>query len=71
MEITWNSVSKDLGKRSISKNDLKDRGIEIAINRKYDGYQVGLAKVFWEENRIGSESKFQWKDRSKITQISD
>ena len=59
MEITWNSVSKDLGRRSISKNDLKVRVIEIAINCKYDGYEGGLAKVFWEENRIRSESK--WK----------
>ena len=32
---------KDLAKRTISNNILKDRVYEIAINPKYDGYQIG------------------------------
>ena len=36
------SDSKDLAKRTISDNILKDRAYEIARNREYDGYQRAL-----------------------------
>ena len=39
------SDSKDLTKRSIPDKSLKEKAYEIAINRKYDGYQRELASM--------------------------
>ena len=39
---------KDLAKTTISGNILKDRGFEIARNKKYDGYQRTLARVVYK-----------------------
>ena len=36
---------KNLAKRTISDNILKDRGYEIVRNHKYDGYQRALASM--------------------------
>ena len=51
------SDSKDLAKRTISDNILKDRAYEIARNLGYDGYQRALAsmvcKVFNKKTRSG------------------
>ena len=48
--------SKDLAKRTISDKILKDRAYELAINPKYDGYQIGLTSIVYKffENRTGS-----------------
>ena len=55
------SDSKDLAKRTISDNILKDRAYKIARNPKYDGYQRRLASMIYEffnkKNRIRSECK--------------
>ena len=42
------SDSKDLAKRTVSDKILKDRAYEVAINRKYDGYQKGLATIVYK-----------------------
>ena len=42
------SDSKDLAKRTISDKILKDRAYEIARNRRYDGYQRGLASIVYK-----------------------
>ena len=42
------SNSKGLGKRTISDKILKDRAYEIAINPKYDGYQIGLTSMVYK-----------------------
>ena len=39
------SDTKDLAKRTISGRTWKDRAYAIAINFKYNGYQIGLASV--------------------------
>ena len=36
---------KDLNKRTQSDKVLRDKVFEIASNRKYDGYQRGLASM--------------------------
>ena len=41
------SDSKDLAKKTISDNFLKDRAYEIARNCKYDGYQRALASMVY------------------------
>ena len=49
------SASKDLPKRNILENILKDRAYEIARNRKYDGYQSVLASMvykFFDKNIV-------------------
>ena len=42
------SGSKDLAKRTISDNILKDRAYEIAKSRNYDGYQTALASMVYK-----------------------
>ena len=42
------SDSKDLNKRTQSDKSLRDKAYEIASNPKYDGYQRGLAPMFYE-----------------------
>ena len=48
--------SKDLAKRTISDNILKDKAYEIARNRGYDGYKRALASMVYKlfNNKIGS-----------------
>ena len=50
------SDSKDLAKRSISGKILKDRPYGISKNRKYDGYQRGLAVMVYKlfDKKTGS-----------------
>ena len=36
---------KDLAKRTASDKVLRDKAFNIAKNRKYDGYQRGLASM--------------------------
>ena len=47
---------KDLTKRTISDNILKNRAYEIARNWKYDGYQRALASMVYKffDKKIGS-----------------
>ena len=47
---------KDLTKRTVSDQVLKDRAYEIAMNPKYDGYQKGLASMVYKffDKKIGS-----------------
>ena len=40
--------SKDLEKRTQSDKVLKDKAFKIASNSKYDGYQRGLASMFYK-----------------------
>ena len=42
------SDSKDLGKRTISGNILKERAYEIVIYPKCDGYQSGLVRMIYK-----------------------
>ena len=49
--------SKDLAKRTQSDKALRDKVFKIAIDRKYDGYQRGLASMvykFFDKNSIGN-----------------
>ena len=39
--------SKDLLKRAQLDKVLRDKGLKIASDPKYDGYQRGLSKLFW------------------------
>ena len=39
------SDSKDLAKKTVSDDILKDRAYVTAINSKYDGYQIELASI--------------------------
>ena len=39
---------KDLEKRTASDKVLRDKAFNIAKNRKYDGYQRGLASMFYQ-----------------------
>ena len=50
------SDSKDLAKRTISDNILKDRAYEIARNGNYFGYQRALAKMIYKffDKKTGS-----------------
>ena len=40
--------TKDLIKRTQSDKVLKDKGFKIASDLKYDGYQRGLASMFYK-----------------------
>ena len=55
--------SKDLVKRTQSDNVLKDKAFKIASDPKYDGYQRGLASMFFDKKSKGSgiinESNYQ------------
>ena len=42
------SESKDLAKRTISNNILRDTAYEIVRNRGYDGYQRALASMVYK-----------------------
>ena len=49
--------SKDLAKRTQSDKALRDKVFKIAIDRKYDGYQRGLASMvykFFDKKSKGS-----------------
>ena len=39
---------KDLNRRSIADNVLRDKAFNIAKNPKYDGYQRGLTSVVYK-----------------------
>ena len=39
---------KDLAKRTASDKVLRDKAFDIAKNVKYDGYQRGLASMFYK-----------------------
>ena len=52
------SDSKNLAKRTISHNILKERAYEIARNRNYYGYQSRLASMayqFFDKKKLGQE----------------
>ena len=40
--------SKDLAKRTLSDNVLRDKAFEIESDPKYDGYQRGLASMVYK-----------------------
>ena len=40
--------SKDLAKRTLSDNVLRDKAFEIESDPKYDGYQIGLASMVYK-----------------------
>ena len=49
--------TKDLVKGTQSDKSLKDKAFKIASNRKYDGYQRGLASMvykFFDKKSSGS-----------------
>ena len=62
---------KNLAKRTISDNILKDRGYEIVRNHKYDGYQRALASMIYKfldkETRQGKQGWVQITTSWKIT----
>ena len=63
--------NKDLAKRTISDNNLIDKAYEIALNRKYDGYQGGLLSIAYKlffDKETGSRARTT---ESRITQSSD
>ena len=66
------SDSKDVAKRTISDNILREKDYEISRNRENDGYQKGLASMvcsfFWQENR--SRNGCKWRTSSRIIQTS-
>ena len=54
------SDSKDLTKRTVADKILKNRACNIAKNKKYDGYQRGLASMvykFFDKKSKGSGAK--------------
>ena len=55
--------SKDLVRRTQSDKVLKDKAFKIASDPKYDGYQRGLASMFFDKKSKGSgiinESNYQ------------
>ena len=54
------SDSKDLRKRTVADKILKNRAFNIAKDRKYDGYQRGLASMvykFFDKKSVGSGAK--------------
>ena len=54
------SDSKDLTKRTIADKILKNKAFDIAKDPKYDGYQRGLASMFYkffEKKSVGSGAK--------------
>ena len=56
------SDSKDLAKRTVSDNLLKDSAYEIAINLKYDGYQRRLASIvykFFDKKTGSGDARFE------------
>ena len=63
--------NKDLAKRTISDRNLIDKAYEIALNRKYDGYQGGLLSIAYKlffDKKTGSRARTT---ESGITQTSD
>ena len=46
-DMTYGKV-KDLNKKTQSDKVLRDKASEIASNPKYDGYQRGLAAMFYK-----------------------
>ena len=54
------SDSKDLTKRTVADEILRNRAFNIAKDPKYDGYQTGLASMvykFFDKNSAGSGAK--------------
>ena len=54
------SDSKDLTKRTVADKILRNRAFNIAKDKKYDGYQSGLATMvykFFEKKSAGSGAK--------------
>ena len=54
------SKFKDLAKRTQSDKVVRDKAFEIASNPKYDGYQRGLASMFYklfDKTSTGSGTK--------------
>ena len=50
---------KDLARRTASDKVLRDKAFNIAKNKKYDGYQRGLASMaykFFDKNPKGGSS---------------
>ena len=45
--ILANGDFKDLTKRTIADNVLRDKAFKIASDQKYDGYQTGLASMVY------------------------
>ena len=53
------SDSKDLTKRTIANNILKNKAFDIAKDPKYDGYQRGLASMVYKffDSKVASPDK--------------
>ena len=53
------SDSKDLTKRTVADNILKNKAFDIAKDPKYDGYQRGLASMVYKffDSKVGSPDK--------------
>ena len=61
--------SKDLAKRTVSDNMLKDRAYEIALNPNCDGYQRGLTSMMYKlfDKKLGSRAIS--KVRSNVNEV--
>ena len=59
--------SKDLIKRSVSDKDFKFRVYKIALNPKYDEYQIGLASMVYRffDKKVGSRAITTGKAKEK------
>ena len=51
--------SKDLTKRTVADKILKNKALDIAKDPKYDGYQRGLASMFYKlfDSKVASPDK--------------
>ena len=63
--------SKDLAKRNISNNVLKDRVYEIAMNPNYDGYQRELAWSIWSITFLTRKHDWEQKQVSLKRQLKN
>ena len=48
---------KDLSRRTINDNVLRDKAFNFAKNPKYDGYQLGIASMVY---KIFDKKYFWW-----------
>ena len=61
---------KDIARRTVSDNISRDKVIDIAKNRKYDGYDTGTAsRVYNLFDKTSAGSGFNMHGNNKIKQI--
>ena len=65
---------KDLKRRTVADNVLRDKAFNIAKNPKYDGYQRGLASMvynFFDKNTKGSRATLANKSIPQDEQLAE